>query len=107
MCFRKTEGKALREKTKRERQTKMKENGKPMLPTAEEAEALTPTIRKEMKHRSEDNFREYGTRRRRQEEIAAKMGAGGAQVAYTRRGRIRFAESAFGADSAACAAAKK
>ncbi len=62
---------------------------------------------KEMKHRSEDNFREYGTRRRRQEEIAAKMGAGGAQVAYTRRGRIRFAESAFGADSAACGAAKK
>ena len=48
MCFRKTEGKALREKIKRERQTKMKENGKPMLPTAEEAEALTPTIRKEM-----------------------------------------------------------
>ena len=26
----------------------MRENGKPMLPTAEEAEALTPTIRKEM-----------------------------------------------------------
>ena len=61
----------------------------------------------EMKHRSEDNFREYGTRRRRQEEIAAKMGAGGEQVAYTRRGRVRFAESAFGADSAACGAAKK
>ena len=60
-----------------------------------------------MKHRSEDNFREYGTRRRRQEEIAAKMGAGGEQVAYTRRGRVRFAESAFGADSAACGAAKK
>ena len=50
-----------------------------------------------MKHRHEDNYREYGTRRRRQKEIAAKMGADGAQVAYTRRGRIRFAASAFGA----------
>ena len=50
-----------------------------------------------MKHRHEDNFREYGKRRQRQAEVAAKMGEGGAQVALTRRGRIRFAASAFGA----------
>lgn len=50
-----------------------------------------------MKHRHEDNFREYGKRRQRQSEIAARMGEGGAQVALTRRGRVRFAASAFGA----------
>ena len=51
-----------------------------------------------MKHRHEDNFREYGKRRQRQSEIAARMGEGGAQVALTRRGRVRFAASAFGAE---------
>ena len=50
-----------------------------------------------MKHRHEDNFREYGKRRQRQSEIAARMGEDGAQVALTRRGRVRFAASAFGA----------
>ena len=47
MCTRKR-GAGLREANEKERQRKMRENGKPMLPTAEEAEALTPTIRKEM-----------------------------------------------------------